>query len=89
MDEALGRAPRQGARSPPGSSAPTTSRSATTSCARTPPRSTRTASGSRCRWNCRSAPGRRRTSNSARSLVDSPLPESDLFAGVREACRAH
>ncbi|MEU0076958.1 mycothiol conjugate amidase Mca [Micromonospora tulbaghiae] len=25
----------------------------------------------------------------ARSLVDSPLPESDLFAGVREACRAH
>ncbi|MBU8858956.1 MULTISPECIES: mycothiol conjugate amidase Mca [unclassified Micromonospora] len=25
----------------------------------------------------------------ARSMVDSPLPESDLFAGVREACRAH
>ncbi|MGC4894815.1 mycothiol conjugate amidase Mca [Micromonospora sp. DT31] len=25
----------------------------------------------------------------ARSLVDSPVPESDLFAGVREACRAH
>nr|WP_036342990.1 mycothiol conjugate amidase Mca [Micromonospora purpureochromogenes] len=25
----------------------------------------------------------------ARSLVDSPLPESDLFAGVREACRAY
>ncbi|MEV6515326.1 mycothiol conjugate amidase Mca [Micromonospora chalcea] len=25
----------------------------------------------------------------ARSLLDSPLPESDLFAGVREACRAH
>lgn len=25
----------------------------------------------------------------ARSLVDSPLPESDLFAGVRETCRAH
>ncbi|WBB72751.1 mycothiol conjugate amidase Mca [Micromonospora sp. WMMD1128] len=24
----------------------------------------------------------------ARSLVDSPLPESDLFAGVRETCRA-
>ena len=25
----------------------------------------------------------------ARSMVDSPLPESDLFAGVRETCHAH
>ena len=74
--------------SPPGSSAATTSRCVTTRCAPTPPRSTRTASGSTCRWSSSSKAWPTEDFELARSVVDSPLPESDLFAGVRETVHA-
>ncbi len=60
--------------SPPGCRAPTTSRSATTRCGRTPPRSTRTASGSGCRWRSSRPAWPTEDYELARSLVDSPLP---------------
>ena len=57
--------------SPPGSSAGATSRSATTRCGRTPPRSTRTASGSGRRWRSSSGCWPTEDYELARSLVDS------------------
>ena len=67
----------------PGRSAASTSRSATRRCSRTPPRSTRRALLRR--------PARPPAEiwptedfELARSLVDTDLPEDDLFAGIRE-----
>ena len=66
----------------PGAVRRTTSASATRRCSRTPPRSTRTASGSRSRASSRRRCGRPRTSSSCVSHVDAPTPEDDLFAGI-------
>ena len=70
--------------SPPGCPARSTSRSATGRCSRTPPRSTRTAPGSRCPLDIHQKAWPTEDYELARSLVDSELPEDDLFAGVRE-----
>ena len=72
----------------PGASAASTSRSATTRCGRTPPRSTRTGSGSTCRWRCSRRPGRPRTSSWPGRWSTARCPEDDLFAGVRETLAA-
>ena len=50
----------------------------------TRPRSTRIRTGSRCRTTWRREVWGTEDYELARSLVDTPLPEDDLFAGVRE-----
>ena len=56
--------------SPRGSRAPSGSRAGTRRCSRTPPRSTRPAAGSRCRWSCSQQIWPTEDYELARSLVD-------------------
>ena len=73
---------RRARTSPPGSCAPTTSSAATRRCSRTPPRSTRTA-GSRVPLEIQREVWPTEDFELARSLVDTTMPEDDLFAGIR------
>ncbi len=68
----------------PGALAAITSRCGTARRSRTPPRSTRTGSSSRSAMHLQQELWPWEEFELARSLVDTELPEDDLFAGIRE-----
>ena len=57
-------------------------------CGRTPPRSTRTPTGSRCRTTSSARIWPTEEYELAESRVPTDLPEDDLFAGLRESVQA-